>query len=401
MKSNLDRLFWLHDKRLARVDGVFVRSLIDKVDWTLPLIGITGARGVGKTTIIIQYLKKTYADSNTALYLSLDDIFFESNRLITVIENLYELGYRYFFLDEVHKYKSWSKDLKLVHDTYADVRVVFTGSSILDLYKGEDDLSRRAVLYDLPVLSFREFLSFEKVVDLPMLKLEDLLVNHIDIAHDFAEKFDVKKHFKRYLEFGCYPMYKLVKSQYHPQLIKVMNMVLEIDIPSHLGIDYKSVHTIKRLLYVIAQLVPFKPNVANIARDIESNRNKVLEFLDYLSRAQLIGLLKRPSKSDSYLTKPDMLYLHNSNLMYALSNGKINIGTARETFFLSQLAAVHQVNTPKYGDFMVDEAYSFEVGGPSKTFSQISGVPNAYLAIDGIDTGSEKRIPLWLFGLLY
>lgn len=401
LKEHIDRLLFVHNKRVGQVDFSFKRFLLSEIDWSIPLIGITGGRGVGKSTMIMQHLKSNYADKSIAIYISLDEYLFEDLRLVNVVESLYEIGYRYFYLDEVHRYANWSKDLKLLHDTFNDIAIVFTGSSILDIYKGESDLSRRAVLYDLPEMSFREYLLFENVIDVESIGLKKILVNHVEIATELSDIFNPITWFKKYLAVGAYPFYKKVKERYSFQLINILNMVIENDLPNLVKMDYKSVHKLRRLMHFISESLPFQPNISKLSSQVEVSRNVLLEFLDYLDKAQIIHALKSPSKSDSHLTKPDKVLLHNTNIMNALSYGQLNIGSAREAFFVSHAKAKHKVNIPKITDFMVDDTHYFEIGGPSKGFNQIAGVPNSYLALDGVKIGNGNKIPLWLFGFLY
>ena len=362
------------------------------------LILLLGHRGVGKTTLLLQQMK---SDPTKSIYLSLDDYYFEEIRLIEVVSALYDLGYRSFYLDEIHRYVHWSKELKNVYDDFTDSKFIVTGSSILEISKGQADLSRRAVVYPLLGLSFREFLLLEEKIDLQVVALEELIRNHTAISADYLDHFDVKTSFKNYLNYGYYPFYREGKRVYHQKLQETTNLVIDSDITPFEELNYTTVRVMKKLLYVISQSVPFIPNISKLAEKMGVTRNTILKLLDILDKAQLLSLLHTSTEGVSMLQKPEKIYLQNTNLAYMFAHESPNVGNIRETFFLNQLQVKHQVTAPKYGDFMVDSTYVFEVGGNSKTSKQIQGVPNAYLAIDGIEGGVGNRIPLWLFGFLY
>ena len=398
-----ERILKQFQRRINATSMAFERYLPERIDWNEPLIMITGARGTGKTTMMLQYAKENHDNEvlERVLYVSLDDIAFESNRLILFAESFYEDGGRLLLVDEVHKYAGWSNELKVIHDSLPGLRVVVSGSSMLDVLAGEADLSRRAAVYHLPGLSFREHLKFRKGLDLPVLDLEDIVHSHHEISGQVTDVVDILSLFREYLKNGYYPFYKQGPSLYHSKLNAIVNQVLETDVPAVFNTDYQSIRSMKKLLYVIARSVPFVPNITTISRETGINRNAILKFLDVLDRAQLIFAARSNRGGMSYLTKPAKLFLDNTNLMYAIGQDKINPGHLRETFFLNQLKAHHDVTIPRFGDFMVNGEYVFEIGGPSKTAAQIAGVPQSYLALDGIIGGSGKRIPLWLFGFLY
>lgn len=373
------------------------RYLFEQIDWTQRLIVILGFRGAGKTTLVLQHM---IGVQEPGIYLSLDDFYFETNRLVEAVEKLYGLGYRLFVLDEVHRYQFWSKDLKQLYDDYEDIRVVATGSSILDISKGNADLSRRAAVYHLQGLSFREFLSFRKNIKLPVLPLEQIIAEHHIIAPDVVDSIRVKAEFQDYLKFGYFPFFLEARSTYVQKLQETMHLVIDTDIAPFEELQHTTTRNLKKLLNVLGEAVPFSPNINKLAEKLEIPRNTILKMLDILHQAQLLYLLRTDTKGVSYLQKPEKIYLQNTNFMYVLAQGKANVGSICETFFLNQLSAVHKITAPKYGDFLVNDSYVFEVGGASKTTDQIKGLPNAYLALD-IETGSSRRIPLWLFGMLY
>ena len=386
------------NKKTQHTKTEFKRYLFSKIDWQQRLILILGHRGTGKTTLILQHLKDNLEKS---IYLSLDDYFFETNRLVEVIEALHLKGYRSFYIDEIHRYEYWSKDLKNMYDDYPDSRFIVTGSSILEISKGQEDLSRRALVYTLLGLSFREFLLLDQKIDLPKLTISDIINNHSTLSVEYLDQFELKTHFKNYLNYGYYPFYQEGKSSYHQKLNEVTNLIIDSDIAPFEELNYTTVRTMKKLLYVISQSVPFTPNVSKLSTKLQVARNTILRLFDILDKAQLISLVHASTKGITFLQKPEKIYLQNTNLSYMFSEQQVNIGNLRETFFFNQLNVNHEVSTSKYGDFMIDGIYTFEIGGQGKTSKQIQGVPNAFLAIDETEFGSGNRIPLWLFGFMY
>lgn len=394
----MERLIKLSQNKTNAVKTEFRRFLYSEIDWSQPLVLIKGHRGAGKTTFLLQRAKEL---KDKAIYLSLDDIYFETYRLVELIDTLYIKGYRHFFLDEVHRYKHWSKDLKNSYDNYPDITIVTTGSSILEVNKGQADLSRRAVIYYLPGLSFREFLELAYQQKFPRTDLSDITRHHHEISADYYDRTDMDKPFKEYLQYGYYPFFKEGINLYGQKLRETTNLVLDIDIAPFEDLSYTTVRNMKKLLYIVSQSVPFTPNIAKISEKINVPRNSILKILDLLDHARIISLLKRETKGMSYLQKPEKIYLRNTNLAWLLSENKPDTGNLRETFFFSQTEVRHQVTSSRFGDFTLDDAYTFEIGGPSKTPEQIRGIPNAYIVADGIKGGAGNKIPLWLFGFLY
>ena len=392
----MDYLLAKSNKKVAGSIDRIKRLIYDDIQWKERLILLLGYRGVGKTTLMLQRLKEC---GDKGIYFSMDDLFFESNRLVTVVEHLYTLGFRAFFIDEVHRYAFWSKDLKQLYDDYDDIHLVATGSSILEVSKGQADLSRRSVVYQLEGLSFREYLQFEKRLKLSPIDLETIVDRHYEISADLSEQFSLKKDFNNYLKNGYFPFFKENKSIYYQKLSETINLVIDIDIAPFEELNYSTVRTMKKLLYVISQSVPFAPNITKLSEQLEAPRNTILRLLDLLNQAKIIKLLHAEHEKMSYLKKPEKIFLENTNFMYLFAEEKVNIGSVRETFFFNQLARNHRVTAAKWGDFMVDEKYTFEVGGSNKTYKQIKGVPSSYLALD-IENGTGNKIPLWLFGML-
>jgi len=395
--NDMERLIKKSERKVSGVKSTHKRYLCAEINWEDRLILLLGHRGTGKTTLLLQHL---YSKKNGSIYLSLDDLYFETNRLIYVVEELYERGYRSFYLDEVHRYFNWSKDLKQLYDDYDDIHIVATGSSILDLSKGTADLSRRAIVYTIQGLSFREYLLFEQDIHLPPISLDDVITHHQEISTDYLDQFSWEKDFKNYLNYGYYPFFLEGKQSYFSKVSQMTNLVIDTDIAPFEELNYSTVRTLKKLLFVISESAPFKPNISKLSERLETPRNTLLRLIDLLSKAKIINLLRTETKGGSYLQKPEKIYLENTNLMHLFADQKPNIGNLRETFFFNQLIQNHSITASKYGDFMIDENYTFEIGGPSKSTHQIKGVPNAYLALD-INASSAKQIPLWLFGMFY
>lgn len=392
-----------HKSKLV-IDSIsldLIRSFYDTIDWSSRLIGIVGARGTGKTTLLLQRLKKEFAFSDQAIYLTLDDIYFTNNTLVDTIEHFRQKGGKYIFLDEVHKYPNWAREIKNIYDYFKDLTIVFTGSSIIDLLKQDVDLSRRAVMYELPGLSYREFLHFSGIASLPTYTLQEILANHVQICASINSQIKPLKHFDDYLKFGYYPFYSESKSTYHLRLEQVVKMIIEVELQFIDGFDIQKSRKIYQLLYILASNVPFKPNISKLSEKIGIHRNTLVNYIHYLEKARLINSLSSHGKSISNLQKPEKIFLENPNLCYVLASEGINKGTLRETFLLNQLKFKHQVSLPLKGDFLVDEIITIEVGGKSKNNKQIETVDNAYIAADNLEIGSYNKIPLWLFGFMY
>lgn len=398
-----DELQSLHAKylrKLAATDLTFKRYLYDQINWEVRMIGIKGARGVGKTTLLLQRIKLAFSDPNEAFYVSLDDFWFQNHTLNELAQWLNSRGVTNLFLDEVHKYPKWSQALKNLYDDYPEIRIVYTGSSMLEIDHSKADLSRRQTLYTLNALSFREFLSFEGVLQMPALSLDDLLQNHVAKAMEIVSKIKVLRHFDDYLRHGCYPFYKESGDDFLLRLDETAQVVLEMDLPAVEEVTYQTIQKAKSLLMIIARNVPLEPNIQTLVSELETTRDLCLKLLYALDRAGLLLLLTDEPKSYKHLVKPKKIYLGNPNLMYAFAPSA-EVGTMRETFFLNQVGAIAEVVMPKQGDFKVNGKHLFEVGGSNKSFDQIANVPDSYLAIDDVEYGYGNRIPLWMFGLLY
>ncbi len=387
-------------RKLAATDLCFKRYLYSRINWNVRLVGIKGARGVGKTTLLLQHIRETFPDLEKVVYVSLDNLWFENHRLEELVEFLYTHGVVHIYFDEVHRYKNWPALLKHFYDSYPDLNIVYTGSAMLAIDNSVADLSRRQSLYTLSGLSFREYLEYEGIATIPPVELGQLLAEHTKYALDVVTGIKVLKHFDQYLQRGYYPYYKEVGEDFLMRVAEVARLVIDSDIPAVEDVTYTTVQKIKKLLMVIAESVPLEPNINKLSAQLESTRDQTLKMLYLLERAGLLWLLTDKPKDYKHLTGPKKIYLNNTNLMHALST-EVSKGTMRETFFANQMGAVSSLTMPKQGDFMADGKYLFEVGGSGKTFDQIADIPNSYLAIDGTETGSGNRIPLWLFGCLY
>ncbi|QUB71725.1 ATP-binding protein [Prevotella multiformis] len=393
-------LLTTYHRRLAMTDMRFMRFLHDRINWRSRLIGIRGSRGAGKTTLLLQHIKQSFANVDDAIWISLDNIWFKTHSLPELIEYFYSHGLKHLFVDEVHKYPDWVVVLKNIYDSYPDLNVAYTGSSMLEIDNSKTDLSRRQSLYTLPVMSFREYLAFTGIVEVAPLTLEDLLRDHVALSMDLASKGKMLKTFGEYLDKGCYPFFLEAGDDYYMRLAATASLVIESDMPAVENVSYATVEKTKKLLAVIVQSVPLVPNVNKLGQALETTRDSCLKMLYTLDKAQIISLLTKVEKNYKHLSSPEKIYLGNTNLMAALGTS-VNIGNRRETFFNNQLQAVANVTMPQIGDFLVNDKYLFEMGGASKSFEQIKDEPNSFLAIDDIEMGSGNRIPLWMFGLLY
>lgn len=398
----MDDLFEKYQKKIQNTSTVFVRSFMDDVNWDARLIGIKGARGVGKTTLLLQYMKLHFSNEmEKSLYVSLDSVAFTNRNLVDLADQFVKKGGRYLFLDEVHKYANWAQELKNIYDDYPELKVVFTGSSLLEILNARADLSRRAIVYSMQGLSFREYLSLETGRPFERLSLEQLLENHLSVARLINAEIRPFQYFENYLQHGYYPFYKEQPENYAQRLEEIVNMMLEIELPLLRGVDLGYIHKVKQLLAIISDSVPFIPNVSNLSAKMGINRATLMNYLHYLAETGLTINLHKEAKGNSLLQKPSKIYLENTNLMYILSSSHVNSGTARETFFANQLGNKHRLSYHETADFFVDATYSFEIGGKDKSGKQIQHLENAFIVSDDIEYGYQNKIPLWLFGFLY
>ena len=399
----MDVLFEKHRKKLKQVSMDFTRHAIDEIPWGQRLVGIKGSRGIGKTTMLLQYIKKNFRDSEDVLYVSMDDIWFSSNSLVLLADQFVKYGGNRLFLDEVHKYPDWSRELKNVYDDHPELQVVFTGSSMLEMLNSRADLSRRALIYRMQGLSFREFLELETGLQFPRLTLETILKEHVPVTDRILGQVRPLNYFEKYLEHGYYPFYIDSGEYYSLQLEDIIKYIIEVELPLLRGVDVLYARKLKALLLIIAESAPFIPNIVKLAERTGINRNTLITYIQYLEEAELISAIYKQAKGISRLQKPDKILLNNTNLAFAISAGKPDRGSLRESFFVNQAGFDHTVAYAEKGDFILNDQLLFEIGGRSKGNKQLSEWPGEkrFLLADDIEYGYKNRIPLWLFGFLY
>ena len=395
----MDSLVKIYLRLLQETDASTFRYLYPNIDWNERCIAIVGAKGVGKTTLLLQHIKTTFAKKDEALFASLDNTWFANHTILELANEFYMNGGTHLFLDEIHHYPNWAKEIKNIYDSFPKLKIVFTGSSLMQIYKSTTDLSRRVVYENLEGLSFREFLKFEKMGDFSTFSLEEIVENHQNIAFKITENVKIVPLFKKYLKNGYYLFYKEGLRKYEQKLQEAINNVIDVDVPAIENIEFESRYKLKKLMAILATLVPYTPNITDLAVAIDSNRNNTVKYLSLLENAKLLNLISYKNKRIGDLTKPDKVLMNNTNLSYIYGNNT-NIGSIRETFFVNQLNAISDVVLAPKGDFMVDK-YTFEVGGKNKTFEQIKDIPHSFVVADDIEIGHKNKIPLWLFGMLY
>lgn len=399
-ESVIENLYQVSARLVRKVGLSYKRELYNQVNWDNRLIGIKGFKGVGKTTLLKQHIRESFTDLSKVLYVSMDNLCFASDSLMDLVEYHYSHGGEAIFLDEIHKYGNWQTTIKNIYDSYPDLKVVYTGSSILKLNMADADLSRRLRTYTLHGLSFREFLKYEKVLDWPICSMSDILSNHVNICSDIVSNVKILPWFEKYLKYGYYPYSKEEGDGFSLRLQSAIVQTIEQDFPSVENVEYDTLQKLKKLLMILAAQVPFIPNMKELYEKLETSREQGLKLITMLENAELIGTMHKRIKSVRQLSSPDKFFLGDPNMLYALSD-KVEIGTIRETFFRNQLSAVANLSLPEKGDFLVDGKYLFEVGGAKKSFEQIKDEPDSYVAADGIEIGHGNKIPLWLFGFLY
>jgi len=389
----MDKLFEQSNKLISEIDLGFLRYMHDEINWQNRMIGLIGPRGVGKTTLVLQYIKQNL-NINGALYVSAEDFYFVDNKITDLADKFVKYGGKYLFIDEIHKYKDWSKELKLIYDYHKELNIVFTGSSVLDIKKGVSDLSRRAIVYNMQGLSFREYLQLFHKIMIQTFTLEDIL-NHKVEALDLKRPLPL---FEDYLKKGYYPF--ALEDDFETRLKQVINQTLEVDIPIFADMNVSTGRKLKQLLSIISKSVPFKPNMTKIAEILSASRNNIADYCLYIEEAGMIAQLRNNTEGIRGLGKVEKIYLDNPNLIYSLAQDNSNIGNIRETFFLNQMRVRHNVFVSNIGDFFIDNNV-FEVGGKGKGQKQIKDAENGYIVKDDIEKGYLNTIPLWHFGLTY
>lgn len=389
----MEKLIEQSQKSITNTNLDFQRYLHSTINWESRMIGLTGARGVGKTTLILQHIKNKLPINKT-LYITVEDFYFSTHRLVELADDFVKLGGQYLFIDEIHKYKDWSQELKLLYDYHPQLKIVFTGSSVLDINKGAADLSRRAVMYQLKGLSFREYLHMFHQIKSPVYTLEAIVGHQVSIP----ELRHPLLYFQDYLRKGYYPF--AMEDEFDKRLQQIIHQIVESDIPLYADMNVSTGRKLKQLLAIISQSVPFKPNYSSIASMLGASRNNISDYLVYLEDAQLIAQLRTATGGIRGLGKVDKVYLDNTNLIYALAENGSNIGNIRETFFFNQTKALYEVLVSPAADFIIKNL-TFEIGGKHKGQKQIQGTADSYVVKDDIEFGFMNIIPLWQFGLLY
>ena len=399
----METLFSLQRQLIQNSTTSFVRPVMNEIDWDgTRLIGIRGARGVGKTTLLLQHIKLHYgAGTKKALYINLDSAYFTRHDLMDTVQAFYTSGGECLLLDEVHKYPHWSQYVKNIYDLYPTIKIVFTGSSLLQILNAEADLSRRCVSYEMQGLSFGEYMRFYHGIELPQCTLNDITHHADDICEKVNALCRPLEYFSDYLKSGYYPFRKENPKQYTARVENVVDMILGIDLPQQRGVDVGNVRKLKSLLAVLSTEVPMLVDISKLSKMTELSRVSLTSYLQYLHDARLIRLLYSDAASVKRMQKPDKILMENPNLCYILNLGQANEGTVRETFFCNQMAYRHSVEYTKPADYVIDGNVVVEVGGSSKDGGQIADRENAFLACDGIEYPYGKKLPLWLFGLTY
>ena len=390
---NMEKLQANFDAMLRSTPTVFHRYMFDRINWHNRMLGLVGPRGVGKTTLMLQYAKEKL-DRNTTLFVNADDLYFSIHHLTDLADEFAKRGGTHLIIDEIHKYKDWARELKLIYDYHADLNILFTGSSILDIHKGSADLSRRAIVYSMQGLSFREYLNMFHLIEMPAYTLTDILQHQVVLP----DKFRPYVYFSSFLKQGYYPFSQ--EDQFNIRLQQVINKTLEVDIPQYADMSVSTARKLKQLLTIIARSVPFKPNMSSIASMLGVSRNNLSDYFLFLEEAGLIAQLRNETGGIRGLGKVDKVYIDNTALMYSLGGENTDTGNLRETFFLNQTRVEQDVITSDISDFRIAD-YIFEVGGKNKKQKQLQGSTNGFVVKDDIEMGYMNIIPLWQFGLNY
>ena len=398
--EDIERVYRISAEKIAHTSLSLKRYSFDGIDWTSRLIGLKGARGVGKTTLLLQKILESGEERDTSLYLSLDSVWLDVKEIYLLAEHHVQHGGTRLVLDEVHYVKDWQRIVKNLYDDFKELKIAYTGSSLLRLKARQGDLSRRQVEYELPGLSFREFLKFEGVMDWPCVALSDILSDHVTIAREITKKVKILPLFERYFKSGYYPFFLEDPSKYEERIRQVVNQTLDSDWPSVEDITAETIRKARKMLRILAALPPQTPKMNRLYAELDTERQHGLKILYALERAGLLNLLASDFDVLDNLSSPEKIYCENTNLMFALTPDA-DMGTAREAFFVNQVANGHAVTYPKKGDFLVDDKYLFEVGGRGKGFSQIKDIPNSFVVNDGVEVGIGGKIPLWIFGFMY
>lgn len=399
---NMESLFKKHHILISQTSTRIVREVMKTINWEKQLVSIRGSRGVGKTTLMRQYIKQKYGtNAGEALYCVMDSMYFTNHTLLETAERFHLIGGKHLFLDEVHKYPTWSKEIKEIIDLWPDMKITFTGSSLIQILNADADLSRRVLSYDMAGLSFREYLSFYKGIELPSFSLEKILVEADAVCDAVCALCHPQGLFEEYLRVGYYPFYDGNEQEYYSQIENVVSFIIDQEMTQFCGVEPSYTRKLKAMMLFLANNLPYEVNISKLSSYLEINKSTVLSYLSSMNNAELLHLLYSDNKSVTKMQKPDKIYVHNPNMLCALGTG-LNIGTLRECFVVNQLAVGHSVEYGKMqGDFLIDGTITFEVGGKDKTFDQIADIPNSYILADNLEFPVGKKLPIWIVGLLY
>jgi predicted AAA+ superfamily ATPase len=398
----MNQVMQLFRSLLSTTKTDFVRSYMQTIPWGSRLVGIKGARGVGKTTLLLQYIKLHLMDQlHLTLYVSMDNVYFYKHTLLDLVDDFHRNGGKYLFIDEVHKYPNWSSEIKNIYDQYPLMQVVFTGSSMLEIINSQADLSRRTVICTMQGLSYREYLNMKLGLNLPIWSLDDILHRHTSLTMDIASQVNPLVHFGGYLSSGYYPYFLEDELRYMSKVQQVLQLIIEVELPMLRQVKISSVYQLKQLLGFISDTVPLTPNVSKISSHIGLNRETLIHYFHYLQEAGITQMMYYDTTHISSLQKPDKLLLENTNIQFALSNTLPNKGTVRETFFVNQMKTLHRVSLSDFADYVIDGQFHFEIGGASKSKKQIHGKEMAFVVKDDMEHGVANALPLWVFGFVY
>ncbi len=398
----METLIKKHKILLSQVNMEIVRDAMNTINWDSKLVAIRGSRGVGKTTLMRQYIRLKYGTSaGEALYCAMDSIYFSSHSLLDLAEKFHLAGGRHLFLDEVHKYPTWSKEIKEINDLYADMKICFTGSSLLQILNADADLSRRVLSYNMSGLSFREYLRFYHNIDLPAHPLHEILSNADNICQAVCNVCSPIPLFNSYLRAGYYPFFDGNEEEYYSRIENVVSFIIDQELTQFCNVEPAYTRKLKAMILYLCNNLPYEVNISKLAMYLEINKTTVLNYLAAMQRAELITLLYCDNMSVTKMQKPDKIFIHNTNILNALGNNP-NIGTIRECFVVNQLMHKHTVEYSKqHGDFLIDGKIIFEVGGKDKTFAQIADIGNSYVLADDMEFPMGKKLPIWLMGMEY
>lgn len=398
----METLYNKHKILISNVSLRIVRDIMNKISWDKQLVGIRGSRGVGKTTLMRQYIRQKYGTrAGEALYCVMDSMYFTNHTLLDLAEHFHQMGGKHLFLDEVHKYPTWSKEVKEIIDLWPDMKVTFTGSSLLQILNADADLSRRVLSYEMAGLSFREYLRFYKGIELPSYSLDEILAESDFICDSVCKVCTPLPLFNEYLRVGYYPFYDGNEVEYYSRIENVISFIIDQEMTLFCGVEPAYTRKLKAMLLYLSENLPYEVNIAKLASYLEINKTTVLSYLSFMDRAELVKLLYTDNKSVTKMQKPDKIYIHNTNMLCALGT-QTNVGTLRECFVVNQLSNNHVVEYSKSnGDFKVDGKIIFEVGGRDKSFEQIANIKDSYILADSMEHPIGKKLPLWIVGLLY